>query len=311
MDNQNYFSTNFLDRVSLRRNDESWIKSQLKKESTQIIPIWGFKVLCKQKLNEEPIFLSPIDLKDKNLDSYSPILLGVCDKKTYFAIEIQSPKNASTLGENKNGTFQDLKMIVPLLSFQDGALVSLARFMIDWNAKHSFCGQCGNPTNVAEAGNLRICTNEQCKLNHFPSMDPAIIVLVSSGAKCLLGRQNFWPKGMYSTIAGFVEPGEIIEDAVVREVEEETGISVTDIKYQFSQPWLFPQSLMLGFTACAKNKKINFNKDELEDVRWFSREEIKENVTKGEMKLSSKVSIAYKLIEAWYNKGDIGKLIDL
>lgn len=310
MQNHNYFSTNFLDRISLKRNDESWIRSQLEKDSTRIIPIWDYKVLCKQNQNEEPIFLSLIDLKEFNSESHSPILLGVSDNKTYFAIEIESSENASTLSENKNGTFQDLKKIVPLLNFQNGALLSLSRFMINWNSKHRFCGKCGTPTNIVEAGNLRTCTNENCKLNHFPSMDPAVIVLVSSGEKCLLGSQDFWPKGMYSTIAGFVEPGESIEDAVIREVEEETGIKVENIEYQSSQPWLFPVSLMLGFNATAKNTTINHDIDELEDVRWFSREEIKENVTNGSMKLSSKVSIAYKLIEAWYDKGNLGKLED-
>ena len=116
-------------------------------------------------------------------------------------------------------------------------------------------------------------------------MDPAIIVLVSSDDHCLLGRQQVWPKGMYSTLAGFFEPGESIEDAVVREVEEETGIRVKEIEYQSSQPWLFPNSLMIGFTAKAKNDKIRIAINELEDARWFSREEIRDNLNKGLMRL--------------------------
>jgi NAD+ diphosphatase len=306
--NQNYFSTNFLDRVSLKRNDKDWVNTQLENESTQIIPIWDSEVFCFSESNPNPIFLSLKDIKEFKFTSESFILLGIAENKTYFAIEIQSSENASALSENKNGEFQDLKKIAPLLNFQNSALLSLARFMTNWNFTHRFCGKCGSPTKNAEAGNLRICTNEQCKLNHFPSMDPAVIVLVSSGEKCLLGRQSFWPKGMFSTIAGFVEPGESIEDAVIREVDEETGIKVENIEYQSSQPWLFPSSLMLGFNATAKNTTINYNKDEMDDVRWFSREEIKENITNGTMKPSSKDSISYRLIEAWYDKGDVGKL---
>ena len=305
--NRNYFSTNFLDRISLKRNDESWIKSQIDKESTKIIPVWESKVLCQRERKEKPLFISSGDL-----DNYADlILLGKIENTTYFAININSAEYADTLGNNHNGQFIDLKQVATLLSFQDGSLLSLARFMVDWNTKHRFCGKCGSPAKSAEAGNLRICTDKNCNRNHFPSVDPAIIVLVSSGEKCLLASQEFWPKGMYSTIAGFVEPGENIEDAVVREVQEETGISVTDIKYQSSQPWLFPSSLMIGFTAQAKNETIIMNHDELKDVGWFSREEIKTIVLNGNMKLPSEISIAFKLIEKWYNLGEFGKLKDL
>jgi NAD+ diphosphatase len=139
-------------------------------------------------------------------------------------------------------------------------------------------------------------------------MDPAIIVLVSFGEHCLLGRQKIWPKGMYSTIAGFVEPGESIEDAVIREVNEETGVTVEKLEYQHSQPWLFPSSLMLGFTATARGDEIKIDKNELEDARWFSRKEIKDNLKKGLLKLPNKVAIAYHLIKEWFDKGDAGKL---
>jgi NAD+ diphosphatase len=139
-------------------------------------------------------------------------------------------------------------------------------------------------------------------------MDPAIIVIVSFEEYCLLGRQKIWPKGMYSTIAGFVEPGESIEDAVIREVEEETGVIVERLEYQHSQPWLFPSSLMLGFAATAKGNEIKIDKNELEDARWFSRKEIKDNLKKGLLRIPGKETIAYHLIEEWFDKGDAGKL---
>lgn len=306
--NQNSFSTHFLDRVSVKRNDKIWINAQLKTESTRIIPIWDSKVFCMSSPDQGPVFLEPNDLeKYLNAPEFF-ILLGISDKKTYFAFDINSLEHASSLIDKKNGEFLDLRHVTSLFSYQDNALLALARFMVLWHSKNLFCGKCGNPAGSAEAGNLRTCTNNKCEQNFFPSMDPAIIVLVSSGECCLLGRQKIWPKGMYSTIAGFVEPGECVEDAVIREVEEETGIKIKEIEYQSSQPWLFPGSLMLGFTAKAKSSEIRVAENELEDVRWFSREEIKNNVSEGLMKLPSKISIAYNLIKGWYDKGNVGNL---
>jgi NAD+ diphosphatase len=306
--NHNSFSSNFLDRVSLKRSDKIWINAQFKNESTRIIPVWNLKNLCRSALNQRPIFLTPSDLHDYSNVLESSILLGMSAKKTYFTIDIDSEEYASTLCDKKKGEFLDLRKVAPLLNYQDAALLTLARFMINWGSNNRFCGKCGNSTTSAEAGNVRICENSECRRSHFPSMDPAIIVLVSSGEYCLLGWQKPWPKGMYSTIAGFVEPGESIEDAVIREVEEETGIKVEEIEYQSSQPWLFPSSLMLGFTAKAKSNKIRIAKNELDDARWFSREEIKDNLNKKLMRLPLKVSIAYNLIKEWYDKGDAGKL---
>lgn len=306
--NHNLFSTNFLDRVSFKRSDKTWINTQLKNESTRIIPVWDSKNFFLSAPDKRPIFLTPSDLHDYPNVIESSILLGMGDKKTYFAIDLDSPEYASTLCKQKKGEFFDLKQVAPLLNFQDAALLTLARFMVIWSSNNRFCGKCGNPTTSTEAGNVRICEKSQCRQSHFPSMDPAIIVIVSSGEYCLLGRQHVWPKGMYSTIAGFVEPGESIEDAVIREVEEETGIKVKEIEYQSSQPWLFPSSLMLGFTAKANSNKIRIAKNELEDARWFSREEIKDNLNKGLMRFPFKVSIAYNLIKAWYDKGNVGQL---
>jgi NAD+ diphosphatase len=305
---QNSFSTNFLDRASLNRSNEMWINDQFNNESARIIPVSHSKILCTSIQNPRTIYLTKNDFSDFSNVSELSILLGISDQKTYFAIDLGSMKSASLLSEKNSSEFRDFKQVMPLLNFRDSALLAIARFMINWQSRNRYCGKCGTPTKSAQAGNLRICENPNCGQHHFPSMDPAIIVLVSFGEHCLLGRQKIWPKGMYSTIAGFVEPGESIEDAVIREVNEETGVTVEKLEYQHSQPWLFPSSLMLGFTATARGDEIKIDKNELEDARWFSRKEIKDNLKKGLLKLPNKVAIAYHLIKEWFDKGDAGKL---
>ena len=305
---QNSFSTNFLDRATLKRSDDMWINDQFNNGSAQIIPVSHSKILCTSVQNPRTVYLTKNDFNDVSNARELSIFLGISDKKTYFAIDMESMKSASILKDKNSGEFHDLKRVMPLLNFRDSALLAIARFMINWQSRNRYCGKCGTPTKSAEAGNLRICENTNCGQSHFPSMDPAIIVIVSFEEYCLLGRQKIWPKGMYSTLAGFVEPGESIEDAVIREVKEETGVMVEKLEYQHSQPWLFPSSLMLGFTATTKGNEIKIDKNELEDARWFSRKEIKDNLKKGLLRMPGKVAIAYHLIKEWFDKGDAGKL---
>jgi NAD+ diphosphatase len=158
-----------------------------------------------------------------------------------------------------------------------------------------FCGICGSSAHSAAAGNSRVCANKDCGREIFPRVDPAIIVLVANGESCLLGRQATWPEGRYSTIAGFVEPGESLEDAVRREVYEETNVHVGKVSYHSSQPWPFPSSLMLGFVAEATSKEIVLNDGELEDARWFTREELVSDFPK----LPFHISIARRLVDHW------------
>ncbi len=248
----------------------------------------------------EAIFLTHNDL-DNSFDlAESSIFLGIYDELPYFALNIKSNEMASSLSQRTNGNFQSIRWSLSLLDTRDCELLTLASFMIYWHLRNQYCGKCGNKTKSKDAGHVRICINEDCKESFFPSMDPAVIVLVSLGEQCLLGRQKGWPKGMYSTLAGFVEPGETIEEAVVREIYEEVGVNVDKVKYQHSQSWLFPSSLMLGFTALASKEEILLDNHELEDARWFTREEIKQNPHM----LPNKVSISHKLIMEWVNNVD-------
>ena len=163
------------------------------------------------------------------------------------------------------------------------------------------------PTASVDAGHRRNCTSQGCGALHFPRTDAAVIVLVTHGEgadeRCLLGRQRVWPAGMYSSLAGFLEPGESLEACVRRELFEEAGVSVRDIRYRSSQPWPFPASLMLGFMARATSTDITLHDDELEDARWFTREELREAYLAGVLRAPSSVSIARRLVEEWYDAG--------
>jgi NAD+ diphosphatase len=158
-----------------------------------------------------------------------------------------------------------------------------------------FCGACGTAARPEAGGNTRICMNADCGRVIFPRVDPAIIVLVADGERCLLGRQASWPKDRYSTIAGFAEPGESLEDAVRREVYEETNVRVGEVRYHSSQPWPFPSSLMIGFIAEAVSSDIKLNDAELEDAQWFTREQLRS----GSPKLPFRISIARRLVDHW------------
>jgi len=162
--------------------------------------------------------------------------------------------------------FEELRSVAALMPADQAGLLGYARAMIHWRRMHRHCGRCGADTVPGRAGHVLVCTNPACQHEQFPRLDPAIIVLVSDGPRILLGRQASWPPGRYSTIAGFVEPGESLEDAVIREVAEETGVKVDEVRYHSSQPWPFPSSLMLGFTARASTHEVHLADQELEDA---------------------------------------------
>jgi NAD+ diphosphatase len=191
--------------------------------------------------------------------------------------------------------FQELRPLLAALSPGEIELLGLARALVVWRARHRHCGVCGAPTEPRSAGHVLRCTSDPCHAEFFPRIDPAIIVLVTDGDRALLGRQKIWPKGRYSALAGFVEPGESLEETVAREVHEETGTSVTWVRYIASQAWPFPASLMLGFHAGATSGPVQLD-GELEDARWFELQQLK---SEGVLLLPPPFTIARRLIEAW------------
>ncbi len=208
-------------------------------------------------------------------------------------------------GSDGAAEFVDLRRHGPVLPRPLAARLAYARGLAFWHQRHRFCGACGAPTVAEQAGHVRRCVNPDCGISHFPRTDPAMIVLITDGDRALLGRQAAWPAGMYSCLAGFVEPGESLEQAVRREVLEEAGITLSAVRYHSSQPWPFPASLMIGFRADAASTEIRIDPAELEDARWFTRQQVRTPWPDGTSVLSPRTdSIARHLIDAWLAEGD-------
>jgi NAD+ diphosphatase len=225
--------------------------------------------------------------------------LGQGSGSAVFCVSVDEAQGETTATIN-SGTFTDLRSVATLLPGGEAALAAYARALLHWQSRKVHCGRCGALTRLAAGGHRARCSDETCGQEYFPRTDPAIIVIVSDGKRCLLGRQPSWPDKRYSTIAGFVEPGETLEQAVRREVLEETGIEVSGCRYIGSQPWPFPASLMIGFEAHATSQEIRVGA-ELADARWFDAAEMPAQVARGELVLSPALSIAFHLIDHWYH----------
>jgi NAD+ diphosphatase len=289
--NQNVFAGAFVDRTGDRRKDPEWLADALQSDDSRFVPVW--KQRCLTHDDQSGAVLLTRGQLGRSVDENELIFLGVFRDHPTFAIEFTCEQEPFTdLGE-----FHELRFLGTILPPEDANLVAHARALVLWHASQVFCGICGSAARPAAAGNSRICINEQCGREIYPRVDPAIIVLVEHGDRCLLGRQSSWPEHRYSTIAGFVEPGESVEDAVRREVYEETNIRVGKVRYHSSQPWPFPSSLMLGFTAQATSTEIELNDGELEDARWFTRDELRS----GDVGLPFRISIARRLVDHFVN----------
>jgi len=291
---QNIFAGAFVERHAHLRGDPDWLRRAIADKDSLFVPVWGQWCLAAG----EPVKTVLLNREDigEFLDEDEIIFLGMYRERPAFAVHIERNQPQPFAGLGK---FHDLRYLGSVLPADEANLVAHARALVIWNGVQRFCGQCGAATRAESGGNTRCCTSERCGLRLFPRVDPAIIVLVQDRDRVLLGRQASWPDGRYSTIAGFVEPGESLEDAVVREVAEETDIRVGDVRYHSSQPWPFPSSLMLGFTADALSDTIALNDGELEDARWFSGKEI----AAGYPKLPPRLSIARRLIDDWISDG--------
>lgn len=291
MENHNVFAGAFVDRHGERRKDPDWLDAAIDDAGTCFVPVWGDRCL----VGGDPLrtVLFPRErLEGVAFDRGELIFLGLFRGQPAFAFAVVDDGDAPfpELGE-----FHDLRYLGSVLPLDEANLVAHARALVLWHRSQVYCSRCGSSSRAEAGGNSRRCLSPECAQVYFPRVDPAVIVLVSDGERCLLGRQPAWPEGRYSTIAGFVEPGESLEDAIRREIYEETNVRVSDIHYHSSQPWPFPSSLMLGFTARATSTDILLNDGELEDAGWFTRKELRS----GFPKLPFGISIARRLIDDW------------
>ncbi len=294
----NFLAGPYLDRRAMLREDEGWQDAARQDPDTLYLLARGTAQLVLTEPAPRIAFVSAAHPLVHTASEHSMLLLGWYRDMRCVMVEIGDDAAAGA-ALPPGARFEELRPLTPLLDADEAGLLAYARALSWWRTRHRFCSVCGSRSVPQRAGHTIRCTSESCRAEVFPRIDPAIIVLVHDGERALLGRQASWPPGRYSTIAGFVEPGESLEDAVAREVAEETGVRVTSARYHSSQPWPFPSSLMLGFTAEAAPGEIACADAELEDARWFTREQI----ARGEPMLPPHTSISFRLIEQWFDAG--------
>jgi NAD+ diphosphatase len=288
-----------LDRAVHVRKDVDLLEAQLRAGDSLFVPVWREQSLvsgARAALVRAGDARGLLDLGGEL------VWLGTVGGAGCFAIDVSTM--ADPLAHQALagvGEFKDLRFAGPALPANEVNLLAYARGILYWHGRHLHCGVCGGRTAPREGGHLRVCRNQDCATQHFPRTDPAMIVLVRDGDECLLGRQKRFPAGMYSTLAGFIEPGESIEEAVVREVREESGVQVDDVRYFNSQPWPYPSSLMIGFNARATSREVVLD-DELEDARWFSREQLRDPRAHGFFVPPGPFSLSGQLIAAFVNE---------
>jgi NAD+ diphosphatase len=295
----NVYSSSSLDRVATRREDAAWIERQLVHPETLFVPVWRSRNLVRStdEGTPEAEFISGEAAAALRRQEGPWAFLGMQDDQAVFAIDVSVADDPMPLLPESEGKFVDLRSVGWGVPRPEAAVLAHARGLMHWRARQRFCGACGGACDVRSAGHMMICT--ACEAQHFPRTDPAVIMLVTRGDHALLGHSQRFPRAnMYSTLAGFVEPGESLEEAVRREVVEEAGIQVGAVRYHSSQPWPFPGNIMLGFYGEGLTEAITIDPEEMIDVRWFSRDEIRDCEAHG-FALPRADSIARRLIEDW------------
>ena len=279
----NTFTGAALDRAGDRRRDEGWVAEQRASPAARAV-VAGREGVHVTDGEDRRLALVPLEQAGDG----EPLLLGLDDAGPIFAAE----------GDASRLSLLGLREAAAALPQADGGLAAYAAALLGWHRRHRFCANCGAPTEIREAGHVRRCPS--CGAEHHPRTDPVVIMLVLRGDDVLLGRQASWPRDRYSALAGFVEPGESLEEAVAREVHEESGVRIGPPRYVSSQPWPFPASLMLGFVAPWESGEPRIGDEELEDVRWFSRKTVEAAVgERGPLRLPPPLAIARRLIDGW------------
>jgi NAD+ diphosphatase len=297
----NVFAGNPLDRVSDKRPNAEWVAARLADQDSLALVLWNGKPMVeKREGGGSQIAYVRAELAGELSGAGERLLfMGLWKETAVFALDMEGAADPADGPLEGLGRFEDLRAVALALPAADAAILATAKAMFEWRRRHRFCAVCGHPSEPAEGGWKRVCPS--CKAEHFPRTDPVVIMLPTRGELCLLGRQAAWPKGTYSALAGFLEPGESIEEACAREIWEEAGLRTASVRYHSTQPWPYPSSLMIGLMAEVEDGEAAPDQTELEEVRWFTREEAKVLVRAGlpGARAPGSVAIAHQLIKAW------------
>jgi NAD+ diphosphatase len=297
----NVFAGNPLDRASYRRTDEAWLADRLADPESLAVALWNGKPLVEDAKTggAQIAYLGAGMARTMAGGSERLLFMGLWQETAVFAVDLESDTDPADGPLEGLGRFEDLRAIATTLPATEAAILATAKSMFEWRRRHRHCASCGAATEPIDGGWKRVCRT--CDAQHFPRTDPVVIMLPVQGERCLLGRQAAWPKGMYSALAGFLEPGESIEEACARELHEEAAVKVTRVRYHSTQPWPYPSSLMIGLIADIEPGDAVADHIEIDEVRWFSREEARALI-RGELtdaRAPGGLAIAHQLIKAW------------
>ena len=299
------FAGSALNRASEKRTDANWIESKRREPSALILPMWRLEPFILGSEKSGPPFelgLVRVEIADSIAGAEAVcIFLGLDGERAVFALDVSEAGDSANIGALAGlGYFRDARVAGSMVSIKDSAIIAQAKAMIDWHQRHGFCPKCGAPTKIMDAGYRRLCG--KCNAEHFPRVDPVVIMLATHGEACLVGRGKLFPPGMFSALAGFVEPGETIEEAVRRELMEEASVKVGEVSYYATQPWPFPSSLMIGCFAKADSRDAKVDENELAEVRWLERG-VARGLIEGKqiegIRVPPPVAIAHHLIKTW------------
>jgi len=299
------FTGNPLNRASEKRTDSNWIESKRRDASSLVLPMWQLHPFLAGSESSAPPFdlglIDPVTADSLATDGAACIFLGLDGDRAIFALDVAQAEDPAKTGPLAGrGFFRDARMAASFVSIKHAAIIGQAKAMIDWHQRHGFCPRCGEPTKMMDAGYRRLCP--KCNSEHFPRVDPVVIMLATEGEACLVGRGKQFPPGMFSALAGFVEPGETIEEAVRRELMEEASVKIGEVTYYATQPWPFPSSLMIGCFAKAESRAVKADENELAEVRWLDRSVARELVQGQRVDgilVPPPIAIAHHLIKTW------------
>jgi NAD+ diphosphatase len=297
----NTFAGNPLDRASDRRADAEWLAAQLASDQALALALWNGRPLLEEGKDGglQVAYLPGKMAAELSGGPERLLFLGLWKGAAVFAVDLEGQADPAESALQGMGRFEDLRSVALKLPAADAAIAATAKGMFEWRRRHKRCAVCGEPSRPADGGWKRVC--EACEAEHFPRTDPVVIMLPYHGDRCMLGRQEIWPKGMFSALAGFLEPGETIEEACARELAEEAGLHAVRVRYHSSQPWPYPSSLMIGLLAEVEDEEGCPDQTELSEVRWFTREEARA-VLAGETEglfVPPPSAIAHQLLKAW------------